>query len=261
MAVIEFEKREHIAWITINRPERANTLIAESFVLLSEAWQEVRDDPDIRVAVLTAAGTKDFCCGGDLKEYIPNAGAAHAQTRRPDIGPKQALLMDGPMLKPIIAAVNGRALGGGTELLEATDIRIASENATFALPEPKVGIVAGAGSLVRLPRQLPYAHAMYMLLTAQTIDAETALRWGLVSEVVSPDRLIARADELAQIVASNAPLAMRAIKQTAYETYGLSWEAAHAIEQEHARTVTCSSDAREGPAAFAARRAPVFTGS
>lgn len=258
MPVIEFEKRGQIAWVTINRPERANTLITESFVLLAEAWREVREDPAIRVAILTAAGTRDFCCGGDLVEYIPKAGAKPGGST---LGPKEALLMDGPMPKPIIAAVNGRALGGGTELLEATDIRIASETATFALPEPKVGIVPGAGSLVRLPRQIPYAHAMYMMLTAQTIDAETALRWGLISEVTAPAKLLERADELAHIVARNAPLALRAIKETAYETYGMPWEAAHEVGRRQARAVHQSQDAREGPAAFAAKRPPQFTGS
>lgn len=260
MPVIEFEKHGEIAWVTINRPEKANTLVAESFVLLANAWNEVRDDPSIRVAVLTAVGSKDFCCGGDLVEYIPNAGAGGQQPGKPE-PVTEALLMDKPLFKPIIAAINGRALGGGTELLEATDIRIASTTATFALPEPKVGILPGAGSLVRLPRQLPYAHAMYMLLTAQTIDAETALRWGLISEIVTGDKLLERADELAHIVARNAPLAMRAIKETAYQTYGLPWDAAHAIEQKHSRRVSRSNDAREGPAAFAAKRSPRFTGS
>lgn len=259
MPVVDFEKRGQIAWVTINRPERANTLITESFELLAEAWREVRDDPAIRVAILTAVGTRDFCCGGDLVEYIPNAGGGKPGGSAR--GPKEALLMDGPMPKPIIAAINGRALGGGTELLEATDIRIASATATFALPEPKVGIVPGAGSLVRLPRQIPYAHAMYMMLTAQTIDAETALKWGLISEVTLPEKLLERADELAHIVARNAPLSLRAIKETAYETYGLPWEAAHDVERRHARAVHQSQDAREGPAAFAAKRTPQFTGS
>jgi len=266
MAVVDFEKRGRIAWVRINRPERANTLIAESFVLLAEAWNEVRANDDIRVAVLTAAGTRDFCCGGDLVDYIPTGVGARKKTlealeREKTQGPRQALMLDAPVLKPIIAAVNGRALGGGVELLEATDIRIASATASFALPEPKVGIVPGAGSMVRLPRQLPYAHAMYMMLTAQTVDAETALRWGLISEVTPPETLLERAEELAGLVARNAPLAMRAIKQTAHETYGAGWDAAHATEARHVRSVLASRDAKEGPAAFAAKRAPDFSGN
>lgn len=259
MAVVEFAKHGQVAWVTINRPERANTLTFESFELLAQAWDEVRNDEDIRVAVLTATGTKDFCCGGDLVEYIPKAGAQ--STDKPLRGPREGLMLDRPVLKPVIAAINGRALGGGTEIIQATDIRIASENASFALPEPKVGIVPGAGSMVRLPRQIPYAHAMYMMLTAKTIDAHTAMSWGLVSEVVAPEKLIERAEELAQIVCRNAPLAMQAIKQAAYETYGLGWDAAHALEGRLAREVTRSEDAREGPAAFAEKRTPQFTGN
>jgi enoyl-CoA hydratase len=265
MAVVDFEKRGRVAWVTINRPERGNTLIAESFALLAEAWREIRADDAVRVAVLTATGTRDFCCGGDLVDYIPAGVGARKKPadeieRQKTSGPRQALMLDAPVLKPVIAAVNGRALGGGVELLEATDIRVASATATFGLPEPKVGIVPGAGSLVRLPRQLPYAHAMYMMLTAQPIDAETALRWGLISEVVAPEALLARAEELATLVARNAPLAMRAIKQTAYETYGAPWDAAHATEAKHVRTVLASRDAKEGPAAFAAKRPPDFIG-
>lgn len=263
MPVVEFEQRGKIAWITINRPERANTLVADSFVLLARAWHEVRTNPDILVAVLTGTGTKDFCCGGDLVEYIPHsatAAAVRARPNEPEFGYRQALLLDQPLPKPIVAAINGRALGGGTELIEATDIRIASATATFGLPEPAVGIVPGAGSLVRLPRQMPYAHAMHLMLTGQRIDAETALRWGLISEVVPGDKLLERADELAQIVSRNAPLALRAIKLAAYETYGLPWRAAHAIESEHASIVKASDDAKEGPAAFAAKRRPSFVG-
>jgi enoyl-CoA hydratase len=258
VAVVEFAKQGQVAWVTINRPERANTLTFESFELLAQAWEEVRSDEDIRVAVLTATGTKDFCCGGDLVEYIPKTGQTAEKKLR---GPREGLMLDRPILKPIIAAINGRALGGGTEIIQATDIRIASENASFSLPEPKVGIVPGAGSMVRLPRQLPYAHAMYMMLTAKTIDAHTAMRWGLVSEVIAPEKLLERADELAQIVCRNAPLAMRAIKQAAYETYGIGWDEAHALEGRLAREVTQSQDAREGPAAFAEKRTPRFTGS
>jgi enoyl-CoA hydratase len=265
MSVVDFDQRGAAAWITLNRPEKANTLITESFALLTEAWEEVRTNPSIRVAVLTAVGTKDFCCGGDLGNFIPLGTGMKQRTPEEEAaakigGTREALLLDRPVFKPIIAAVNGRALGGGTEILEATDIRIASENALFSLPEPKVGIVPGAGSLVRLARQIPYAHAMYMMLTAQMITAQQALDFGLVSEVVPAERLAERAQELADLVAANAPLAMEAIKKTAFQTHTLPWEAAHAIESANTQVVTKSSDAKEGPKAFMEKRKPNFTG-
>jgi enoyl-CoA hydratase len=266
VAAVEFEKRGHVAWITINRPEKANTLIAESFSVLIDSWEAIRDDDEIRVGVLMAVGDKDFCCGGDLMEYIPSRTGdrtAISERQRPQsrgASARRALLVDNPLYKPIIAAINGRTLGAGMELLEVTDIRIASETATFGLPEAKVGLVPGAGSLVRLPRQIPYAHAMYMMLTGQTIDAATAMNWGLISEVVKPELLLERAEELAQLIATNAPLSMRAIKRTAYETFTLPWSEAHTIESSNARTVLSSDDAREGPRAFAENRDPNFLG-
>ena len=162
MTAIKFEKRGQQAWITLNRPEHGNTLNGDMFVELADAWDEVRADDEIRVAVLTASGDKDFCCGGDLGGVIPLWTGA----RQPENAVEERLLADpmipdkimlkmDPLYKPVIAAINGRALGGGTELLQATDIRIAADHAQFALPEPKVGIVPGAGSLVRLARQLP----------------------------------------------------------------------------------------------------------
>lgn len=264
MPVVEFEQRGHVAWVTINRPERANTLVVESFRLLTQAWAEVRENPDIRVAVLTGAGTKDFCCGGDLVEYIPNgskqADAQHEAASYDGASPADALLINEPLYKPIVAAVNGRAYGGGVEILQATDVRIASEDAVFALSEPRWGIIPGAGSMVRLSRQIPWAHAMYTLLTAQAVDAEMALRFGLISEIVPASDVITRAEELAETIARNAPLSMQAIKRVAYETHTLPWDAAHAFEADNSRQVMESADAKEGPAAFAARRPAAFTG-
>ena len=166
MAAIAFEKHGHQAWITLNRPAQKNMLNGEMFVELDDAWQEAREDDKIRVVVLTAAGDEDFCCGGDLSEVIPLwTGAKQAQTalekrlQSDVLIADKIMLKDQPFYKPVIAAINGRALGGGTELLQATDIRIAAEHAVFSLPEPKVGIVPGAGSMVRLARQLPWADA------------------------------------------------------------------------------------------------------
>ena len=267
MSAIVFEKRGRQAWITLNRPENKNLMNGEMFVQLVDAWAEVRRDDDIRVAVLTAAGDEDFCCGGDLANLIGLwTGARQPETpvdkrllADPLIADK-VMLKDEPVLKPIIAAINGRALGGGTELLQATDIRIAAEHATFALPEPKSGLVPGAGSMVRLTRQLPYAHAMKILLSGEPVSAGEALLMGLISEVVPADRLQARAEELAENVCRQAPLALQAIKRTALATHTLPWTDAFHFEMEQSAQVMMSKDAREGPRAFKEKRQPDFKG-
>lgn len=267
MAAVLYEQREHTAWVTLNRPEARNTMNAEMFVLLTEAWEEVRANPDIRVAVLTGSGNEDFCCGGDLGEMIPLwTGAKEPQT---DIERKvladtkivsRVMFQDRLMPKPIIGAFNGRALGGGCEIAQATDIRVAAEHAIFGVPEPKRGLVPGAGSMVRLARQIGYANAMKMLLTAEPITAQEAKDVGLISEVVPAERLLERAEELAQTVAANAPLAVQAIKTTVLESHTLEWPDAFAVEAREAGAVMRSRDAREGPKAFKEKRAPEFTG-
>lgn len=267
MDSIVLEKRGQQAWITLNRPAARNTINGQMFVELADAWQEVREDVDIRVAVLTGAGEVDFCCGGDLAEVIPLwTGAKQAASpieerllADPLIADKIMLKAD-PLYKPVIAAINGRALGGGTELLQATDIRIAAEHAEFALPEPKVGVVPGAGSMVRLARQLPWAHAMKILLGGEPISAQEALAMGLVSEVVPLRQLQARAEQVAANVCAQAPLALQAIKRTALETHTLPWSDAFHFEMEQAAMVMMSKDAREGPRAFKAKRTPEFKG-
>ncbi len=267
MPVVLFERHDAVAWVTINRPEARNTLDAAVLVGLSDAWAEVRANPDIRVAVLTGAGDEDFCCGGDLGEMIPLwTGAKEPTTEierrvvddRHIVG--RVMFQDQPMPKPVIGAFNGRALGGGCEIALATDVRIAVDHAEFGVPEPKVGLVPGAGTMVRLVRQIGYADAMKMLLTAEPVPAFEAKRIGLVSEVVAPGRLHDRAGEVAAAIAANAPLAMEAIKTTAHETLTLDWPDAFAVERAQAGRVMRSKDAREGPRAFKEKRQPNFTG-
>ncbi len=267
MDSIVFEKRGQQAWITLNRPAARNTINGEMFVELADAWQEVREDDDIRVAVLTAAGDSDFCCGGDLGQVIPLwTGARQPETPAEErlladpLIVDKVMLKDQPLYKPVIAAINGRALGGGTELLQATDIRIAAESAEFALPEPKVGVVPGAGSMVRLARQLPWAHAMKILLGGEPISAQEALAMGLVSEVVPLAQLQARAEHYAANICRQAPLALQAIKRTALKTHTLPWSDAFHFEMEQAGRVMMSKDAREGPRAFKEKRTPEFRG-
>ncbi len=267
MSAVIFEKRGHQAWITLNRPEHKNLLNGEVFVQMTDVWAEVRADDHIRVAVVTAAGEEDFCCGGDLGEVIPlwtgaRQPASDIEQRLLDdpLMVDKVMLKDQPLYKPVIAAVNGRALGGGCELLQATDIRIAAGHATFALPEPRSGVVPGAGSMVRLARQLPWAHAMKILLGGEPISASEALAMGLVSEVVPMERLLERAHEVADNVCRQAPLALQAIKRTALETHTLPWEDAFRFEMEQAGVVMMSKDAREGPRAFKEKRLPEFKG-
>ncbi len=267
MSVLLYEKRGHAAWLTLNRPEHNNLLNGELFVALADAWDEVRRDDDIRVAVLTASGERDFCCGGDLAEVIPLWTGA----REPDPELERRLLADPmivdkvmlkaePLYKPVVAAINGRALGGGTELIQATDIRIAAEQAQFALPEPHSGIVPGAGSMVRLARQLPYAHAMKILLGGEPIDAQQAREMGLVSEVVPREKLLERAEAVAANICAQAPLALQAIKRTVLETHTKDWSDAFNFEMEQAASVMMTHDAREGPRAFREKRSPDFRG-
>lgn len=266
MSAVLFQKRGHVAWLTINRPEAMNIMNAEVFVGLADAWEEVREDREIRVAVLTASGTEDFCCGGDLGAVIPLwTGQRKPQTELEqrlvdDYGiVDRVLLKDRILDKPIVAAVNGRALGGGCEILQATDFRIAAEHAEFGLPEPKLGIVPGGGSMVRLARQLPWAHAMKLLLGGQPVKAPEALAMGLISEVVASGQLLARAEEVAAHIATLAPLALQAIKRTALETHTMSWGEGFAFEQAQAGEVMNSADAREGNRAFREKRAPRFS--
>ena len=267
MSAVIYERRGHEAWITINRPDHKNVMNPEVLLGLADAWAEVRDNPEIRVAVVTAAGDEDFCCGGDLGGLIPLWTRAIEPTTeverrlldRPQII-DDVMLKAEPLDTPVIAAVNGRALGGGLELIQATDIRIAADHAQFGLPEPKSGVVPGAGSMVRLARQLPYAHAMRIFLVGEPVDAAAALAMGLVSEVVPAGDLVSRAEEVAAKVAAQAPLALRAIKRTVIETHTLPWDEAFEVEKRQAGGVMRSQDAREGPQAFKERRPPRFEG-
>lgn len=267
MSALLFEKRGHQAWLTLNRPASRNILNGELLLLLADAWREVREDDSIRVAIVTASGEEDFCCGGDLSSVIPlwtgarQPGSPEEERLLADpLIVDRVMLKDAPLYKPVIAAINGRALGGGTELLQATDIRVAAEHAEFSLPEPKSGVVPGAGSMVRLARQLPWAHAMKILLSGETIPADQALQMGLISEVVPMAGLLDRVEELASSICRQAPLALQAIKRTALDTHTLPWADAFAVEMQEAGSIMGTEDAREGPRAFREKREPDFKG-
>jgi enoyl-CoA hydratase len=237
-------------------------------VLLARAWKDFREDGAMRVAILTGAGDTAFCAGGDLKLLLPMfTGARQPETEwdhelMSNLGDVMAtaLLRPFELYKPIIAAVNGYAMAGGSEILQSTDIRIASRTASFGLTEVKRGLVPGGGSMVRLQRQIPYAKAMELLMTGDNMSAEEAHRVGFINEVVEPEALMPRALEIAAKIAKNAPLAVQAIKETAIRTNGIPLEEAFKIEHECSAKVMTSSDAREGPRAFAEKREPVFKG-
>ncbi|HKP57395.1 MAG TPA: enoyl-CoA hydratase/isomerase family protein [Polyangiales bacterium] len=247
-----------IALITINRPERRNALDDEHYEALSAAWQRVRDDDAIRVAIITGAGDKAFSSGADLKSFVPKrvSLSEHWLTQ------KQPLLNRGlEIWKPVIAAVNGHCLAGGMTLLLATDIRVAVPHATFSLAEVKRGIIAGNGGTQRCIAQLPHAIAMELLLTGDAIDAATAARWGLVNRIVTSDELLPTAFEYALRIAANAPLAVQACKELALRAPELGLSAGLRMEQFVNRVLASSSDAREGVQAFVEKRPARFSGT
>ena len=263
-----YEKRDGIAILTLNRPEQRNAFSPETMVRLASAWIDFRDDDSLRVAVLTGAGDTAFCAGGDLARLMPLfTGAREPEDewdRRlmEDVANvmSTALLRPFELYKPIVAAINGYAVAGGAEILQSTDIRIASEEASFGLSEAQRGLVPGGGSMVRLPRQIAYCKAMEILMTGDRISAEEAYRIGFVNEIVAQQEVMPRALEFAERLARNAPLALRAIKEAVIRTSGLPLEEAYEIEHEISAGVMRSKDAREGPRAFMEKREPIFTG-
>jgi E-phenylitaconyl-CoA hydratase len=254
---VDFEIRDGVAIITINRPERLNAMDAEHYAALSEAWKRVRDDSDIRVAIVTGAGERSFTTGADIKSFI----TAPAGLEEMWLTQKDQLLNRGlEVWKPIIAAVNGYCLGGGMTLLLATDVRLAAPHATFSLAEVKRGVVAGNGGTQRILSQLPYAIGMEMVLTGDAMDAETAARWGLINRVVPADKLMDEAMAVAVKIAANAPLAIQAAKELAIRAREMPLPTGLRFEQIVNRMLQFTEDASEGPKAFAEKRAPNFKG-
>ena len=248
---------EGIALITINRPERLNAMDAEHYQALSQAWCRVRDDRAIRVAIITGAGEKSFTTGADIKSFL----TAPADLSEMWLTQRDQLLNRGlEVWKPIISAVNGYCLGGGVTLMLATDIRIAAPHATFNLAEVKRGVIPGNGGTQRVLDQLPYPIAMEMLLTGDMMDAETAARLGLINKVVPQAELLTTAYAYAKKIAANAPLAVQAAKELAVRSREMDRVTGLRFEAVINRMLSMTEDAKEGPAAFAAKRAPDFKG-
>ncbi len=251
----------HVMIITLNRPEARNAVNLATHLCVGEALEEAERDRDVRAVILTGAGAQAFCTGADLK----------AVARGESLSPKDPLQRGWgfagycahPISKPTIAAVNGLALGGGTELLLASDLAVASETASFGLPEVKRGIYAGGGGAFRVAAQLPRKIAMELLLTGEPITAARALALGLVNQVVPQARVLEAALELARRITVNAPLGVQASKRIALgivdgvvQSETEKW----ALSQAEGAALMRSEDAREGPRAFAEKRVPQWTG-
>ena len=255
------ERDGHVATLTMNRPEARNAFGSEMLCRLADAWELVDGDPEIRVVILTGAGGH-FCAGADLKA-MARENEGDEWSKRMNGSPEiawQALLRSRRLKKPLVAAVEGTAVAGGTEILQATDVRVAGKGAKLGITEGKWGLFPLGGSTVRLRRQIPYTLAMEMLLTGRTLSAEEALSFGLVGRVVETGEALAVARQIAEQIAANGPLAVQAMKRSVQETEGLSEEAALAKELEIGWPILSSEDAKEGPRAFAEKRKPVFTG-
>lgn len=252
--------------LTMNRPERRNALSLDMLVRLADAWDAIEADPSVRCAILTGAGGH-YCVGGDLSSGWMAGGRSEEPSpheRRaiedPALIARGLLLLD-YLRVPVIAAVNGDCMGGGCEMLQQTDLRVAEAHARFGVPEVQRGLMAGAGSTMRLKRQIPYAVAMEMLLTGRILDAEEALRWGLVTHVVPTGEGLTKALELADRVVAAAPVSVAATKASAIETGWLPETEARPIENGYTQQVTRSADAEEGMRAFVEKRPPRWTGA
>lgn len=266
MAAIEFEYSDHIATVTINRPEARNAMNPEVFVRLYDAFHEIESNNDIRVAIITGTGDKAFCAGADLGRLIPLMNGVRQPEDEWDnrwvneVNKQGTYLMGRDTVKPVIAAINGHAIAGGMELVQGTDIRISVPEAKFGVQEVKWALFPAGGSTVRLPRQIPYAKAMELLLTGDLITAEEALRCGFLNYVVGPAELMNKAMQIAEKLAANGPIAVQAIRKSAREVWGRPEEEALKLESTYSAPVFQTEDAIEGPKAFMEKRVPVYKG-
>jgi len=246
---IRYEARGRIALVHFNRPEKLNALTLAMYDALGAAFERAQQDDAVRVIVLTGAGERAFCVGADLTESIPALASGRFDISEWD----GAHMKTGRITKPVIAAINGLCLGGGFEIMLATDLRIAATEAQFALPEPGIGVVPAGGTLVRLARQIPYARAMELLLTADRFSAAQLLEMGVLNQVVPADQVLPTALALAERIAALSPQAVRLIKRAVRELSDLPWQEAFAREAVLGQEAFTSEDARRGLQAFAER--------
>jgi enoyl-CoA hydratase len=262
--VVIVEREGAILIVTLNRPEKKNAINSEVMCRLYDAWTQLNDDNDLRVGILTGRGDT-FCAGMDLEDLKKLRGDektdewAHRVLNTPNLAWKAWLKLDRPK-KPIILAVEGHALAGGTEILQGTDIRVAGESAEFGVTEVQRGLFPLAGSTVRLRRQMPYAIAAEILLAGDAIPASRAYQLGLVNHVVPDGQALTKAKQIAQRIADNGPLAVQGILATLRQTEMLPEDKAFEIELSYGMPVLVSEDGKEGPRAFLEKRKPVFKG-
>ena len=256
MADVDYKKEGKIAIFTINRPEAMNSMSVQANHELHEAMVDFRDDPELWVGIVTGAGEKAFCGGADIKDTL-----SFMKEHSHDAWSFPPTIMRGfELWKPLIAAVNGVALGGGLEIVLACDLRIAAEKARFGTPEVGLGLVPGWGGTQRVPRAVPWCKAAEMLLTARLIDAQEAYRVGLISDVVEPDELMNLAKNYAEKIASNAPLSVKAAKQAVLMGMEMPLDNAIPFAQLLWGVLRDTDDRKEGFAAFSEKRTPKWQG-
>lgn len=266
MAILDYTTENHIALITLNRPEARNALNPEMVVRLADAFEAARDDDDVRAIVVTGTGST-FCAGADLGKLIPII----SRSREPEDEWDEKVIEDRSLIlkallrnfdpeKPVIAAVQGHAIAGGMELLQGTDIRVAGPGLKFGVQEVKWAIFPAGGSTVRLPFQIPFPKAMELLLTGDLILSEEAKDLGFLNYVVPEEEVLPKAMEIAQKIAANGPIAVKAIRASARACIGLEEQEALRLENKYATPVFKTEDAREGPRSFMEKRKPVYKG-
>ncbi|MFC2001985.1 enoyl-CoA hydratase/isomerase family protein [Chloroflexota bacterium] len=255
MALIEYKKEGKIATFTINRPDALNSMNVQSTRELREAMIDFRDDPELWVGIITGAGDRAFCAGADIKDMLPfmQKNLQQSPWAMPDT-PMRGL----DMWKPLIAAINGAALGGGLEIALTCDIRIASEKARLGVPETTLGLIPGWGGTQRLPRMIPYCKAAELLLMGKPIDAQEAYRIGLVNTIVPPEAVMSTAMEWAETICQAGPLAVRASKEAMIRGSNLTLDDGLRLENALEAYVLSTEDFIEGTTAFVEKRKPEY---
>lgn len=258
METLIYEKRGRIAYVTLNRPQALNAINRQMMADLAAVWRDLQADPDVWVAILTGAGDRAFSAGADLKEAAQRASGPPEPAFWSEPG-ESPLEVGRELWKPVIAAINGYALGGGLTLALSCDVRIAVPQAKLGFPEVRWGVPTIIGAL-RLPRLVPLGLALELLLTGDPVDAAEAARWGLVNQIVPPEDLMPAAERMAQRLLQNAPIAVRVTKEMALRALTLPLSDAVRLGESLRRLVRETADAAEGPRAFAEKRPPRYQG-